>query len=39
MTGQFSKAGDGMEVGTTGEGTSKKPSGKDRSSNNANNSA
>lgn len=39
MTGQFSKAGDGMEVGTTGDGTSKTPSGKDRSSSNANNSA
>lgn len=39
MTGQFSKSGDGMEVGTTGDGTSKKPSGKDRSSSNANNSA
>lgn len=39
MTGQFSKAGDGMEVGTTGDGTSKSPSGKDRSSSNADNSA
>lgn len=39
MTGQFSKSGDGMEVGTTGDGTSKSPSGKDRSSSNANNSA
>ena len=39
MTGQFSKSGDGMEVGTTGDGTAKKSSGKDRSSNNANNSA
>lgn len=39
MTGQFSKAGAGMEVGTTGDGTSKSSSGKDRSSNNANNSA
>lgn len=39
MTGQFSKSGDGMEVGTTGDGTAKKQSGKDRSSSNANNSA
>lgn len=39
LTGQFSKAGDGMEVGTTGDGTSKSPSGKDRPSSNANNSA
>lgn len=39
MTGQFSKSGDGMEVGTTGDGTSKSPSGKDRSSSNADNSA
>lgn len=39
MTGQFSKSGDGMEVGTTGDGTSKSQSGKDRSSSNANNSA
>lgn len=39
LTGQSSKSGAGMEVGTTGDGTSKTPSGKDRSSNNANNSA
>lgn len=39
LTGQSSKSGAGMEVGTTGDGTSKNPSGKDRSSSNANNSA
>lgn len=39
MTGQFSKSGDGMEVGTTGDGTAKSATGKDRSSSNANNSA
>jgi hypothetical protein len=40
MTGQFSKAGAGMEVGTTGEGTAKNPNGKkDSSAQNADNSA
>lgn len=39
LTGQTSKAGAGMEVGTTGSGTAKKPSGKDTSSNNADNTA
>jgi hypothetical protein len=39
MTGQFSKSGAGMEVGTTGDGTAKTASGKDRSSSNSNNSA
>lgn len=39
MTQMASKAGAGMEVGTTGEGTAKKPGGKDKSAQNANNSA
>lgn len=39
MTGQSSKSGAGMEVGTTGDGTSKTSSGKDRSSNNSDNAA
>jgi hypothetical protein len=40
MTGQFSKAGAGMEVGTTGNGTAKNPNGsKDSSAQNADNSA
>jgi hypothetical protein len=39
LTGQSTGAGAGMEVGTTGEGTAKKPGGKDKSAQNANNSA
>lgn len=39
LTGQVTGAGAGMEVGTTGDGTSKTPSGKDRSSSNKDNSA
>jgi len=39
LTGQVTGASEGMEVGTSGDGTSKKPSGKDRSSSNNDNSA
>lgn len=39
LTGQFSKAGAGMEVGTSGQGAAKTNSGKDTSSNNADNAA
>lgn len=40
MTGQFSKSGAGMEVGTSGNGTAKNPNGgKDSSAQNADNSA
>lgn len=39
VTGQATSAGEGMEVGTTGDGTSKTATGKDRSSSNANNKA
>lgn len=39
LTGQITSAGDGMAVGTNGDGTSKKPAGKDRSSSNNDNSA
>lgn len=40
LTGQITSAGDGMAVGTTGDGTSKNPTnGKDRSSSNSNNKA
>lgn len=40
MSGQASRSGDGMEVGTTGNGTAKNPNGgKDSSANNADNSA
>lgn len=37
MSGQSSKSGAGMDVGTTGDGTSKTANGADRSSNNADN--
>ena len=39
LAGKSSSAGEGMAVGVTGDGTSKKPSGKDSSAQNADNSA
>jgi hypothetical protein len=39
LTGQSSKSGAGMEVGTVGDGTAKSATGKDRSSNNSDNTA
>lgn len=39
LTGQVGSGGEGMAVGTTGEGTAKKPGGKDKSASNADNTA
>lgn len=39
MSGNSSRSGDGMAVGTTGNGTSKTPTGQDPSTNNADNTA